>query len=267
MYTDKLQYKGNNDNFDQKLKVFYDLCNRAGIPKIARNQAFPTMLRDIALGYYYDNFDSDQPKPLDELCSAFRNYFEGPEYRRRRLALWESLTIETVMKKPENNDKSTHECLRLLISELRSLQHGLDSELRTEKLLRNKLISACQTLPACQYACYKQAENLSSLIEDFQSSITAWEKANPQENNTFFTDRRYYKQTPFSQNDRRTPFYKNTPRTTLLGGVYPGVTHWSQVKRVLWCIYCIVAANPEGSARSAHPRVYIPSGCLRPPQD
>ena len=87
MYTDKLQYGGNNDNFDQKLKVFHDLCNRAGIPKIARNQAFPTMLRDMALEYYYDNFDSDQPRPLDELCSALRNYFEGPEYHRRRLAL------------------------------------------------------------------------------------------------------------------------------------------------------------------------------------
>ena len=53
----------------------------------------------------------------------------------------------------------------------------------------------------------------------------------------------------------------------MLGGVYPGVTHWSQVRRVLWCIYFIVVANPEGSAGSAHPRVYIPKGCLRPPQD
>jgi hypothetical protein len=101
------------------------------------------MLRDMALEYYYDNFDSDQPKPLDELCSAFRNYFKGPEYRQCRLALWESLTIETIIKKPKNNDKSTHEYLRLLISELRTLQHGLDLELRTDKLLRNKLISTC----------------------------------------------------------------------------------------------------------------------------
>ena len=143
MYTDKLQYGGNNNNFDQKLKVFHDLCNRTGIPKIARNQAFPTMLQDMALEYYYNNFDSDQPKPLDELCSVFRNYFEGPEYRQRRLTLWESLTIETIIKKPRNNDKSTHECLRLLISKLWTLQHGLDLELRTDKLLRNKLISAC----------------------------------------------------------------------------------------------------------------------------
>jgi hypothetical protein len=35
---------------------------------------------------------------------------------------------------------------------------------------------------------------------------------------------------------------------------------------VVYILY-IVAANPEGSAGSAHPRVYIPSGCLRPPQD
>ena len=35
---------------------------------------------------------------------------------------------------------------------------------------------------------------------------------------------------------------------------------------VVYRLY-IVAANPEGSAGSVHPRVYIPSGCLRPPQD
>jgi hypothetical protein len=122
MYTEKLQYGGENNNFYQKLKIFYDLCNRAGIPRIARNQAFLTMLRDMALDYYYDNFDNDQrPTPIDDLCTAFQNYFKGSEYRRSMLAQWESITIETIMKRPENIDKSTHHCLKLLINELRQL--------------------------------------------------------------------------------------------------------------------------------------------------
>ena len=83
MYTEKLQYGGENDNFDHKLKIFHNLCNHAGIPRIARNQAFPTMLQDIALEYYYDNFNNDiQPTPIDDLCMAFWNYFKGPEYSR-----------------------------------------------------------------------------------------------------------------------------------------------------------------------------------------
>jgi hypothetical protein len=72
MYTEKLQYGGENDNFDQKLKIFHDLCSCAGIPRISRNRAFPTMLRDMALDYYYDNFDNDErPTPIDDLCTAF----------------------------------------------------------------------------------------------------------------------------------------------------------------------------------------------------
>ena len=72
MYTEKLQYGGENDNFYQKLKIFYDLCNQVGIPRIARNRAFLTMLRDMALDYYYDNFDNDQrPTPIDDLYTAF----------------------------------------------------------------------------------------------------------------------------------------------------------------------------------------------------
>ena len=126
------------------------------------------MLWDIASEYYYDNFDNDlQPTPIDKLCTAFRNYFEGPEYCQSMLAQWEFLTIETIMKKPKNNDKSTYKCLKLLIGKLRYLQYGLDPDLQTEKLLRNKLICVCQRLPACQFACYKPAKKLSSLIEDF----------------------------------------------------------------------------------------------------
>jgi hypothetical protein len=94
-----------------------------------------------------------------------------------------------------NEGKSIEECLQLLIKNLRHLQHGLDSELRSEKFIHNKLINACQDVTACQYACFKLSDSLADLINDLRSSIVIYQKANSitETFETFFTDRRYHK--------------------------------------------------------------------------
>jgi hypothetical protein len=84
------------------------------------------------------------------------------------------------------------ECLQLLIQNLRHLQHGLDSALRTEQFILNKLITACQDVPACQYACFRPSDTLAGLINDLRSSIVTYQKAHFAES-TFFTDRHYHK--------------------------------------------------------------------------
>jgi hypothetical protein len=77
-----------------------------------------------------------------------------------------------------NEDKSIEECLQLLIKQLRHLQHGLNSELRSEKFIHNKLINACQNVFACQYACFKLSDSLVDLINDLRSSIIIYQKVN-----------------------------------------------------------------------------------------
>jgi hypothetical protein len=84
------------------------------------------------------------------------------------------------------------ECLQLLIQDLRHLQHELDSALRTEQFILNKLITACQDVPACQYACFRPSDTLAELINDLRSSIVTYQKAHFAES-TFFTDRHYHK--------------------------------------------------------------------------
>ena len=136
MYTEKMQYGGENDNFDFKLTIFHNLCKRAGIPLNHRNEAYPAMLRDLALEHFFINLNNNSVMPpLEELCDKTRNYFEGPVYCRSILGQWETLTIKTVTARTENSSKTTLDCLKLLIMELRHLQLGLDPELRTEKLL------------------------------------------------------------------------------------------------------------------------------------
>ena len=100
------------------------------------------MLRGLALDHYYTNLKSNPlGVPFDKLCEATRNYFEGPEYKRDILTQWNATKLRTVIDK--NTEKSTIECLQILIKDLRHLQHGLDIKLRTDDFLHNKLITAC----------------------------------------------------------------------------------------------------------------------------
>jgi hypothetical protein len=77
-----------------------------------------------------------------------------------------------------NDNKSVEECLQLLIKQLRHLQHDLNSKLRSEKFIHNKLINACQDVFACQYVCFKLSDSLVDWINDLRSSIIIYQKAN-----------------------------------------------------------------------------------------
>jgi hypothetical protein len=139
------------------------------------------MLRGLALDYYYTNLKAN---PLgvsfEKLCESTHNYFEGPEYRRDILIQWNTLKLRTIINK--NTRKLTLEYLQILIKDLRHLQHGLDTSLRTDEFLHNKLITACQDLELYKYACYKPADTLASLINDLRSSITTYKASNPSVN-------------------------------------------------------------------------------------
>jgi hypothetical protein len=76
--------------------------------------------------------------------------------------------------------------------------------MRTDKILHNKLILACQEVPACEYACYRPSESLAGLINDLRSSIITRSKQGNLESHQFhqseteqlFTDRRYHSNRP-----------------------------------------------------------------------
>jgi hypothetical protein len=105
------------------------------------------------------------------------------------------------MNRAENEEKSMNECLQLLIKELRHLQHDLESTLRIDDFIYNKLVNACQKISACQYACFKSSEILTELINDLKSSITTYQKSYFIE--IFFIDRRYHRNFQFRINQNR----------------------------------------------------------------
>jgi len=190
MHGEEHKYSGENDNFDYKYQIFLDSCDRAGVPQEALMIAFPTMLKGPALDFFYANKIKGY-KRIEQVCESIKNYFEGKEHKRGLLSKWNSLTLKNVIEENQGKGKNTQECLQLLIQELRHLQHGLDKELQNDKFIHNKLIDACQEVPACTYACFKPADNLAGLISDLRSSIITYEKANRSNMSAFFTDRKY----------------------------------------------------------------------------
>ena len=55
MYTEESKYRGNRDNFNFKLAIFYNIYGCADILYKAKAKAFPIMLKNLVLNFFYLN--------------------------------------------------------------------------------------------------------------------------------------------------------------------------------------------------------------------
>ena len=86
------------------------------------------------------------------------------------------------------------------------------TDFRTNRILTNKLVTACQGVPVCRIAVSNPLETLSQLISKLQSSIIAWEKEHPsQETYTTFTDHCYCNQDQGQNYNRNFSFKAYNP--------------------------------------------------------
>lgn len=82
IYIDDVKYSGRNNSFTFKLPIFYNICSRADVPSKAKIKAFPTMLKSLALDYYYSNISTNAITiNFDQVCNSIKNYFKGVEYK------------------------------------------------------------------------------------------------------------------------------------------------------------------------------------------
>ncbi|CCU78440.1 hypothetical protein BGHDH14_bghG004010000003001 [Blumeria hordei DH14] len=155
-----LKYLGDNDSFDFKLNIFFELCDKADIPEPLYGKTYLTMLSGPTLTHYYSVTSNSIRIDFDKLFIVTRDYFE--------------------------------DCLMILVKVLRFLQLSLDLEYRTDKHLYLKLINACRSIPACQLACFKPSETVNDLINDIQASISTSNQNDEAPTPQYFTDRRYH---------------------------------------------------------------------------
>ena len=107
MYMEESKYSRKDDNFDYKLTIFNNLCNRVNILQEVKIKGFLIMLYGITLNFYYRN--KAIYTTFNSICNAIYNYFKGPEYKCRILTKWNIITFKTVIIKSEG--KSIEDCL------------------------------------------------------------------------------------------------------------------------------------------------------------
>ncbi|RKF54511.1 hypothetical protein GcM3_208039 [Golovinomyces cichoracearum] len=130
------------------------------------------MLKDEALDFYNNFMNGESQESLTEICKAFKEKFEGPEYHKK------------------NYDKSISECLQILTRQLAQMQHGLDKNLRNDDFIHNKIVTACENQIAFNNVCERPAVTLNGLISDLRSAAEFHDRTNKKAsaNQTLFTD-------------------------------------------------------------------------------
>ena len=83
MYTKEAKYSGRNDSFSFKLAIFHDICSKTNVSLEAKMKAFLTMLKGLALDYYYSNISAGGvAMNFDQVCYSIGNYFKWAEYKQ-----------------------------------------------------------------------------------------------------------------------------------------------------------------------------------------
>jgi hypothetical protein len=95
LYTDDQKYSGISGNFDFKLTIFYNICERADVLERAYPKALPLMLQGLALDYYYNA--KLAILTFEDACKSLRSFFGGPGSERKSLDEWNSISLQTVM--------------------------------------------------------------------------------------------------------------------------------------------------------------------------
>ena len=114
MYMEESKYSREDNNFNCKLTIFNNFCNRVNILQKAKIKGFLIMLRGITLNFYYKN--KVTYITFNGIYNAIYNYFKGLKYKRKVLIKWNAIMFKIVIIKSKG--KSTEDCLQLLFNNL-----------------------------------------------------------------------------------------------------------------------------------------------------
>ena len=69
IYIKESKYRGNRDNFNFKLTIFYNIYRRVNILYKTKAKAFPIILKDLVLNFFYLN-NTINKSSFQDICNA-----------------------------------------------------------------------------------------------------------------------------------------------------------------------------------------------------
>ncbi|XDG08264.1 hypothetical protein ABKA04_007879 [Annulohypoxylon sp. FPYF3050] len=185
---------------DEYLKVFKDMCLKAGVGEDRYADAYSVMLSGRALKYYFD-YLADKKLPFKEMVARTKSFFHTVENQQMYMNEWRSTSIHRIIN--ENPESSLAECLEKLIEQVQRIHKGLSINYKEDINLKEGMISAVQGHPAFTVVIMRPALTFDSVCSDLRSAAGNADrcKQHAMQNNTtgydqhnydqFWTDRTY----------------------------------------------------------------------------
>ncbi len=129
IYDKKLKYHRGEDSLNMSIRVFKDLCPKAGVRLEEYRDTFSTMLAGEASEFYYQKL-TEKDLLFNQMVEIMRSNFETKECQNRILNWWNTITLTTVQS--QNPDKTILECFEILRRELIDKQLSLRDEMHSE---------------------------------------------------------------------------------------------------------------------------------------
>jgi hypothetical protein len=85
------KFKNKNDNFDFKIRIFYDKCNLIELLVHVYMQAASIILEKRALSHFY--LSRMYAMMFNQFCINIKQYFEESKWQRRNLNKWHFMHI------------------------------------------------------------------------------------------------------------------------------------------------------------------------------
>ena len=105
LYIDDQKHSNISRNFNFKLIIFYNICNRVDILPDAYLKALPLILIGLALNYYYNG--KLAILIFNKACQQLYSFFKGLKLERRTLSKWNKVSMMEIIskniKKPTSN--------------------------------------------------------------------------------------------------------------------------------------------------------------------
>lgn len=170
VYSKEMKYRGSVDSFDRALVYFHHECRTVLIGKEHFHLAFPTMLADMALEFFFD-YVANSGVSFDGMKEIMRVEFETKERARRIQLQWDQITFSKVANSEKARGKDLVQIFELLQRELRKLQLGLRVEKRGDDEIREKLFQAMFGVQECDLAIYSGAPTFHMACDSIRRSL------------------------------------------------------------------------------------------------
>lgn len=163
------KYDGKPYNLlDQKLLVFFNVCQMMGIDRFGYHAVFANMLSGNAEDYYLQH--CQRLETFFEVYTTMKLHFEQDVNLAQYHTDWTYTKWSTCMAR-KSDDETAMDVLNNMLDKLMLCQKAMGPDFRGDAILREKTREAVSGVPAFEYALQDPKESVEGFFSSLRSSL------------------------------------------------------------------------------------------------